>query len=43
MAWTRAVWCEKNNHGVEEVLEQTVPTNWIVSRKLHWPIHLNVK
>ena len=43
MTRARAVWHEKNKDGVDKAFEQSVPTYWIVSRKLHWPNHLNVK
>ena len=39
-------WPEQEQYGVKKtrvVFEQTVSTNWIVSRKRHWTNHLNVK
>ena len=43
MAWARAVWNEVDKDGMGEVFEQTVPSNWIINKTLHWPNHLNVK
>ena len=37
MAWTRAAWNEAEKDGMEEVLKQTVPSNWIINKKLHRP------
>ena len=28
---------------MEKVFEQTVPSNWIINKTLHWPNHLNIK
>ena len=40
---TRAVWNEVDKDGMGEVFEQTVPSNWIINKILHWPNHLNAK
>ena len=43
MAWTRAVWNEVDTDGMGEVFEQTISSNWIINKRLHWPTHINVK
>ena len=34
MAWTRAVLNEVDKDGMGEVFEQTVPSNWIINKRL---------
>ena len=43
MAWTRAVWNEVDKDDMGEVFEQTVPSNWIINKTMHWPNPLDVK
>lgn len=43
MSWSRAVWIEPQDDDEFVEYEQTIPTNWIVGKKVHWPNHINVK
>ena len=43
MAWARAVWNEVDKDGMGKVFQQSVPSNWIINKTLHWPNHFNVK
>ena len=43
MVWARTVWNEVDKDGMEKVFEQTVPSNWITNKTLHWPNHLSIK
>ena len=43
MTWARAICDKVDKDGMGEVFEQTVPSNWIINKTIHWPNHPNMK
>ena len=43
MAWAKAICDKVDKDGMGDVFEQTVPSNWIIHKTMHWTNHLNVK
>lgn len=43
MSWSRVVWIEPDGDDEFVEYEQTIPTNWIVGKKVYWPNSMNVK